>query len=429
MTTVLITNAKILRDGQLRSMEILIKAGRIAAIAPQVAVEASTIDQRFDVGGAFVSPGLVDVHVHLRDPGFTAKETLATGTLAAARGGFTTVGAMPNVDPVPDTPQRVAAQVARNQAEGHVHIAQYASITTDRTGDELVDFAGVKAAGAFAVSNDGSGVQTAGTMLQAMRGAAQAGLPLAAHVEDDSLTAHGVMNAGPIAQRLGLPGIPNVAESAQLARDLMLAEASGVHYHVCHVSTAESVRVIRDAKRAGIHVTCEVSPHHLLLTDEDIVHDDPQLKMNPPLRAPRDRAALLAGVLDGTIDMVATDHAPHTRADKKGSMATAAFGITGLETAFAVLYTQLVQPRILTLGQLVDLMSTKPAQLFNLPGAGQLKVGAPADLAVFDLAHPAVIDGNQMLSKAQNSPFIGWPVVGTTLLTLVGGRVAYRKED
>lgn len=425
MTTTLIRNAQILQHDQLRVADVLLQDGRIHAIGSQLTGPA---DQVIDAHHHFLSPGLVDVHVHLRDPGLTAKETIETGTLAAAHGGFTTIGAMPNVDPVPDTPARVAAMVARNRARAHVHVAQYASITTGRAGDQLVDFVGVRDAGAFAVSNDGSGVQTAETMYQAMCGAARAGLPLAAHVEDDSLTHHGVMNAGPVADKLGLPGIPNVAESAQLARDLMLAEASGVHYHVCHVSTAQSVRLIRDAKRAGIHVTCEVAPHHLLLTDADITQDDPMLKMNPPLRSPRDRAALLASLLDGTIDMIATDHAPHTAEQKQGSMATAAFGITGLETAFALLYTQLVQPRILTLGQLVKLMSTRPAQLFGL-NAGELKVGAPADLALFDLTHPYTIDAQQMVSKGRNSPFIGWRVVGATCLTVVAGNVVYRKEN
>lgn len=425
MTTTLIRNAQILKHDQLRPADVLLQDGRIHAIGPQLTTSA---DQVIDAHHHFLSPGLVDVHVHLRDPGLTAKETIETGTLAAAHGGFTTIGAMPNVDPVPDTPARVAAMVARNRARAHVHVAQYASITTGRAGDQLVDFAGVRDAGAFAVSNDGSGVQTAETMYQAMCGAARAGLPLAAHVEDDSLTHHGVMNAGPVADKLGLPGIPNVAESAQLARDLMLAEASGVHYHVCHVSTAQSVRLIRDAKRAGIHVTCEVSPHHLLLTDADITQNDPMLKMNPPLRSPRDRAALLVGLLDGTIDMIATDHAPHTAEQKQGSMATAAFGITGLETAFALLYTQLVQSRILTLGQLVKLMSTRPAQLFGL-NAGELKVGAPADLALFDLAHPYTIDAQRMVSKGRNSPFIGWHVAGATCLTVVAGNVVYRKEN
>ncbi|GEO70236.1 dihydroorotase [Levilactobacillus acidifarinae] len=428
MTTTLIRNAQILQHDQLQVTDVRIQDGRIQTIGPDLAVQSGSATQVIDAHRHFLSPGLVDVHVHLRDPGLTAKETIETGTLAAAHGGFTTIGAMPNVDPVPDTPAKVTAMMTRNQEKAHVHVAQYASITTGRAGNQLVDFAGVKAAGAFAVSNDGSGVQTAETMYRAMCGAAKAGLPLAAHVEDDSLTHHGVMNAGPVAKRLGLPGIPNVAESAQLARDLMLAEASGVHYHVCHVSTAQSVRVIREAKRAGIHVTCEVSPHHLLLTDADITEDNPMLKMNPPLRSPADRAALLAGLLDGTIDMIATDHAPHTAAQKQGSMTTAAFGITGLETAFATLYTHLVKPRLLTLGQLVNLMSTRPARLFGL-NAGELKVGAPADLALFDLNRAYTIDTQKMCSKGRNSPFIGWHVVGATLLTLVAGKVAYRKEN
>ncbi|AVK60977.1 dihydroorotase [Lactobacillus sp. CBA3605] len=426
--TTLIKNAQILVAGQLTTQDILIQAGRIKAIGQQLNQQYGAADQLIDATGQLVIPGLVDVHVHLRDPGLTAKETIATGTMAAAHGGFTTIGAMPNVAPVPDTPAKVAAMVTANAEKGHVHVAQYASITTERTGDKLVDFAGVKQAGAFAVSNDGAGVQTAGTMYQAMCGAAKAGLTLAAHVEDDSLTYGGVMNAGPVADRLGLPGIMGISESAQIARDVLLAEASGVHYHVCHVSTAASVRVIRDAKRAGINVTCEVSPHHLLLTDTDITSDNPMLKMNPPLRSPQDRAALIAGLLDGTIDMIATDHAPHTDAQKAGSMRTAAFGITGLETAFATLYTALVKSRLLTLGQLVALMSTHPAQLFGLKKAGRLAPGVPADIAIINLDQAYEIKADQMQSKGHNSPFIGWQVYGQVLMTLVDGQVVYGKE-
>lgn len=425
----LIKNARILNGAHLETTDLLIENGRIKAIGQQLNETYGAADQVICADQHFVSPGLVDVHVHLRDPGQTAKETIETGTLAAAHGGFTTVGAMPNVDPVPDTPERVAAMVARNAAKARIHVAQYASITTGRTSEHLVDFEGVKRAGAFAVSNDGSGVQTAGTMYQAMLGAAKAGLPLAAHVEDDSLYQGGVMNAGPVAERLGLPGINNVSEAAQVARDVMLAEASGVHYHVCHVSTAESLRVIRNAKAAGINVTCEVSPHHLLLTDEDITMDNPMLKMNPPLRSPKDRSAMVAGLLDGTIDMIATDHAPHTDAEKQGSMQTAAFGITGIETAFATMYTALVKSHLLSLSRLIELMSTRPAQLFGLKDAGQLKVGAPADLAIIDLDHDYEIKADQLLSKGHNSPFIGWHVYGNVLMTLVDGQVVYGKDQ
>lgn len=424
----LIKDARILDGERLIPADILIEAGRIKAIGQHLNRDFGPADQVICADGHFVSPGLVDVHVHLREPGQTAKETIVTGTLAAAHGGFTTVGAMPNVVPVPDTPERVAAMVARNQKAAVVHVAQYASITKDRTGSELVDFAGVKRAGAFAVSNDGSGVQTAGTMYQAMCGAAKAGLPLAAHVEDDSLYQGGVMNAGPVADRLGLPGINNVSEAAQVARDVMLAEASGVHYHVCHVSTAESLRVIRNAKQAGINVTCEVSPHHLLLTDTDITMDNPMLKMNPPLRSPKDRAALVAGLLDGTIDFIATDHAPHTDAEKAGSMRTAAFGITGIETAFATMYTAFVKPHLLSLARLIELMSTRPAELFGLPDAGRIAVGAAADLTIIDLTHDYTIDAASMYSKGHNSPFIGWQVTGDVLMTLVDGQVVYGKD-
>lgn len=424
----LIKDAKILVAGQLTVKDILVKDGKILAIGHDLHTQYGPADHVICADQHFVTPGLVDVHVHLREPGLTDKETIATGTMAAAHGGFTTIGAMPNVEPVPDTPEKVALMVAQNAQKAHVHVAQYASITKDRTSETLVDFDGVKQAGAFAVSNDGSGVQTANTMYQAMVAAAKVGLPLAAHVEDAALKGDGVMNGGTVAERLGLPGISNVSESAQLARDVLLAQASGVHYHVCHVSTAESVQIVRAAKQAGINVTCEVAPHHLLLTDEDITMDNPMLKMNPPLRSPKDRAALIAGLLDGTIDMIATDHAPHTDAQKSGSMKTAAFGITGLETAFATMYTTFVKTRLLTLSQLIDLMSTKPAQLFGLHHAGCLEVGEPADLAIIDLDHAYEIKADQMLSKGHNSPFIGWQVYGQVLMTLVDGQVVYGKE-
>ena len=284
----LIQNGTVYTNGQLIHADVLVDDQTIEAIGnlPDMADEVGHI---INAGGKLVAPGLVDVHVHYRDPGQTQKETIKTGTAAAAHGGFTTVGAMPNVDPTPDTPERVAHMVKRNQEEGLVHIAQFATITTGRQGDQLVDFAGVKQAGAFAVSNDGSGVQTAGTMYKAMEGAAKAGLPLAAHVEDNSLLFGGVVNASQRAKELGLPGAPSVSESAQVARDLVLANATGVHYHICHVSTKESIEMVRFAKQQGVNVTCEATPHHLLLADKDIPAGNTNYKMNPPLRHEEDR--------------------------------------------------------------------------------------------------------------------------------------------
>ncbi len=376
-----------------------------------------------------VTPGLIDLHVHFRDPGLTQKETIETGTMAAAHGGYTTVGAMPNVLPTPDNPERVAKQVKANQTKGKVHVLQYATITEGRQGNQLVDFAGVKKAGAFAVSNDGSGVQTAGTMYQAMKAAKAAGLPLAAHVEDNSLLFGGVINAGKKARQLGVPGILPVTESAQLARDLMLAQATHVHYHVCHVSTKESVNLIRLAKAQGIQVTAEVSPHHLLLCDEDIEANNSNYKMNPPLRGRADQAACLAGLLDGTIDMIATDHAPHAESDKGPDLIKAANGITGLETAFALLYTHLVLPGKVRLTELLQWLTAGPADAFNLQGAGHIQPGMPADLAIFDLYKQFTFKDEDYLSKGHNTPFTGWDVQGQTVMTLVDGRVVYQRKE
>lgn len=408
---------------------MLIDNQKVAAIAESGSLNGQ-YDRIVNATNKLVTPGLVDVHVHYRDPGQTQKETIKTGSRAAAHGGFTTVGAMPNLDPTPDTPDRVAHMVQRNHDEGVVHIAQYATITTGRKGDQLVDFAGVKKAGAFAVSNDGSGVQTAGTMYKAMEGAAKAGLPLAAHVEDNSLLFGGVMTESKRSKELGLPGAPSVSESAQVARDLVLANATGVHYHICHVSTKESIAMVRFAKQQGVNVTCEASPHHLLLTVDNIDGHDTNYKMNPPLRTEQDRQALIQGLQDGTVDMIATDHAPHTVADKPDDFSQAANGITGSETAFCELYTRLVKPGIISLTKLLDLMTAKPADLFGLNNAGHLEPGKPADIAIFDLQTPFTIDEAQYESKGINSPFTEDQVYGQTVMTLVDGQVVYeRKED
>lgn len=414
-------------NGQLIKADVLIADKKIKAIGADLPTDG--VDEVIDARGKLVAPGLVDVHVHFRDPGQTYKETVATGSRAAAHGGFTTVGAMPNVDPVPDTPDKVRAMIKHNEEDGVVHIAQYAAVTKDRQGEQVVDFQALKDAGAFAFSDDGSGIQTAGEMYQAMQGAAQVGLPIAAHVEDNSLLFGGIMNAGQRADELGLPGAPSVSESAQVARDLVLAKATGVHYHICHVSTKESVELVRLAKAHGVNVTCEVSPHHLLLADKDIPVNNSYYKMNPPLRHEDDRQAVIKGLLDGTIDCIATDHAPHSKEEKpKDDMRGAANGITGSETAFATLYTHFVKGGVFTLAQLLNWMTARPADLFDLKQAGHLVPGAPADIAIFDLTTQRTITEESYLSKGVNNPFTGQQVYGTTDLTLVDGQVAYERK-
>lgn len=423
----LIKNGQInTRKNMTTPAEIWIEDGRIKAIG--TGFSEAEFDEVFDAKGQLITPGLVDVHVHLREPGFTYKETIAAGTKAAARGGFTTVCAMPNLNPVPDTPEKLEQVYDLIKRDAVVKVLQYAPITENLRSEVLVDQEAMIKGGAFAFTNDGVGVQTAGTMYQAMKEAAKNNKALVAHTEDESLLFGGVMHAGDKAKELGLPGILSVTESSQIARDLLLAEATGVHYHVCHVSTKESVRVIRDAKKAGIHVTAEVSPHHLILIDEDIPEDFGFWKMNPPLRGKEDREALIEGLLDGTIDCIATDHAPHGLEEKSKSFLESPFGIVGSETAFQLIYTHFVETNRFTLEQVINWMATKPAEIFQLE-AGTLTVGAPADVAIFDIEHSSTIDKKDFLSKGENTPFVGWNVKGETLGTFVDGKLAWHKGE
>lgn len=422
----LLKNGLVYQDGELVREDVLINGDKIQALGTNLEKIAPDAEI-FDLDGKLVAPGLVDIHEHYREPGFTYKETIETGSKAAARGGFTTVCTMPNLNPVPDDVETFKKQVELNEANSCIHLYQYAAITKDETSDEVVDMEALKEAGAFAFSNDGHGVQSAGVMYEAMEKAAKAGLAICEHVQDDSLYHHGVMNAGKKADELGLPGILGVSESAQLARDIMLAKATGVHYHVCHVSTKESVELVRLAKEYGINVTAEAAPHHVLLSEEDIDGNDGYYKMNPPLRSKEDQYAVIEGLLDGTIDLIATDHAPHSREEKAGDMRKAAFGIIGNETAFACMYTALVKNGEMELAQLLDLMSYNPAKLFSLD-AGVIAPGKQADLAVLDLDHPEVIKEADYLSKAVNTPFTGNEVYGMTTMTFVSGQLVYRHK-
>ena len=424
MKTIILNAQRILKDNLLESCFITIENGIITDLKSQKEDDLSNAEV-FDAKGALVTPGLVDLHVHLREPGFTHKETIKTGTQAAARGGFTTICAMPNTSPTPDTPQRLHDFYEIVKKEACVHVLSYAPITQGLLSTLQVNQAQLLKAGAIAFTNDGVGVQDAQTMLKAMRQAAQLKAIIAAHAEDETLKADGVIHEGEVSLRLNLPGIPSVSESSQVARDLLLAEATGVHYHVCHVSTKETVRLIREAKKAGIKVSCEVTPHHLLLCDQDLKKDDANMKMNPPLRSQKDQAALREGLLDGTIDCIASDHAPHTSEEKAQGMLKAPFGIIGLEYGFALLYTAFVKTGIFTCEALVKWMSTEPAVCFNLPGSS-LSVGSVANLALFDL-DSAVTIPDHFVSKSSNSPFIGRIVYGDTIMTMVNGKIVWRK--
>jgi dihydroorotase len=421
----LIQNASyIASNGEKSTADILIEDGKITQLAKKIEAEA---DRKINAEGMLVSPGFIDLHVHLREPGGEKKETIATGTRAAARGGFTTLAAMPNTRPVPDSVEQMEWVQNRIQETASVRVLPYASITVRQLGRDLTDFEGLKNAGAFAFTDDGVGVQSADMMLKAMQKAAAVNMAIVAHCEEDTLINKGCVHEGTFSKRNGLNGIPSVCESVQIARDVLLAEAAGCHYHVCHVSTKESVRVIRDAKKAGIKVTAEVTPHHLLLTQDDIPDNlDPNFKMNPPLRDQADREALLEGLLDGTIDFIATDHAPHTSEEKNEGIELAPFGIVGLETAFPLLYTHFVLKNIMSLEQLIGFMTKKPAETFSLP-FGTIEVGAPADIVLVNLEEEKVIDPQEFLSKGKNTPFTGWNCKGWPEMTICNGQVVWEK--
>jgi dihydroorotase len=420
----LIQNASYIAfDGKMKQSDILIENGVIARIEDGI---DSTVDRKVEAAGLLVSPGFVDLHVHLREPGGEKKETIATGTLAAAKGGFTTIAAMPNTRPVPDCQEQLEWLGKRIQETAKVRVLPYASITTRQLGKELTDFEALKNAGAFAFTDDGVGVQSAEMMLRAMQKAAEVNKAIVAHCEENTLINKGSVHEGTFSKSHGLNGIPSVCESVQIARDVLLAEASGVHYHVCHISTKESVRVVRDAKRAGIHVTAEVTPHHLILSQDDIPGLDANYKMNPPLRDAADREALIEGLLDGTIDFIATDHAPHTEEEKSEGMILAPFGIVGLETAFPLLYTHFVLKNIITLEQLIGFLTKKPAEAFQLP-YGKIEIGATADLVLLNLDEERAIDPEEFLSKGKNTPFTGWKCKGWPELTIAEGKIAWEK--
>lgn len=418
----LINGQVLTQDGEQVQKDVFMINGLI-----QYEADQSEVTETIDVAGNLILPGFVDAHVHLREPGGENKETIETGTKAAARGGFTTIAAMPNTRPVPDTPEQMEWLVNRAKETGSVRVLPYASITTRQLGQELTNFKGLKEAGAFAFTDDGVGVQSAGMMLEAMKRAAEVDMAIVAHCEDNTLIQNGSVHEGNFSKAQGINGIPSVCESVHIARDVLLAEAAGAHYHVCHISTKESVRVVRDAKRAGIRVTAEVTPHHLLLCEDDIPGLYTNFKMNPPLRGREDHAALIEGLLDGTIDFIATDHAPHTEEEKNVPIERAPFGIVGLETAFPLLYTEFVQKDRMTLKQLVDWLTIIPAKTFGLD-AGTLEAGAKADVTIVNLQQTEPIQKQHFASKGKNTPFEGWNCAGWSVQTFVDGKLVWEKE-
>lgn len=427
MSSLLIREGSVIHldERAIRKEDLLIIDGKIAQILPSPSPLRG--EREIEAEGLIVSPGFIDLHVHLREPGFEEKEEIGTGTLAAARGGFTTVCAMPNTRPVIDSPERLEDLLMRIERTAKVRVLPIASITVGELGQELTEMKRLKEMGAFAFSDDGVGVQDARLMREAFARAASLDMPILAHTEENSLAKGGVVHEGEFSRRLSLPGIPGEAEAVQVARDLVLAETTGVHYHVCHVSSRYSVSLIREAKARGVRVTAEVTPHHLLLDETMIPADDARFKMNPPLRSVEDRRALWAGLLDGTIDIIATDHAPHTSEEKGRGMRSSPFGIVGLETAFPLLYTYMVKEGVLTLIDLIERMTIKPARLFHLP-FGEIAVGKPADLTLIDLEKEKVIDPDQFLSKGRNTPFAGWKAKGWPVMTLVDGEIRWMDD-
>ena len=413
----ILKNAFIIKKGNEGIIrDIAIEDGLIVAIEKNL--DGDVIE---DLQGKCVMPGLVDVHVHLREPGFTDKETIKTGSMAAARGGYTTICAMPNTNPVPDTKEVMDQINEIIKRDALVNVYQYAPITENLRSNQLVDMKNIDA---FAYTNDGVGVQTADVMYEAMLEAKKIGKPIVAHTEDESLLYGGVMHEGIRNKELGLKGMLGLTESTQIARDVLLAKETGVHYHVCHVSDADSVAAIRFGKSIGAHVTSEVSPHHLLLNEMDIPGNDSNYKMNPPLRAKEDQEELLKALKDGSIEMIATDHAPHTHEDKSGGFETSPFGIIGSEIAFPLLYTELVIKNEVTLENLQNWMSIVPNKVFNL-GNGTLEVGSKADISVFDLETPVVLEEKEFKSKSLNTPFLNKTVMGMCVLTLVEGEAVW----
>ncbi|MET3194387.1 dihydroorotase [Bacillus sp. OAE603] len=422
----LFKNGVILQEnGELLKRDVLVVNGKISVIAETIIDQEATI---IELEGKLLSPGFIDVHVHLREPGGEHKETIETGTKAAARGGFTTIAAMPNTRPVPDTLEHLQSLNKKIEDTALVNVLPYASITIRQAGEEQTDFEALKNNGAFAFTDDGVGVQSAEMMYEAMQKAAELNVSIVAHCEENTLIQKGCVHEGKFSKENDLNGIPSICESVQIARDVLLAEATGCHYHVCHISTKESVRVVRDAKKAGINVTAEVSPHHLILCEDDIPGLDTNFKMNPPLRGALDRESLIEGLLDGTIDMIATDHAPHTAEEKAQGMQLAPFGIVGLETAFPLLNTHFVQTGKMSLKQLIDFMTVKPAEVFKI-SRGKIEVGAVADLTVIDLELQEEIDSTTFLSKGKNTPFDGWKCKGWPVMTMVNGKLVYESGE
>jgi dihydroorotase len=402
--------------------DVLITAGRIERVGPDLSAHAATTV--LDATGKIVCPGFIDIHVHLREPGYEYKETVATGTRAAAAGGFTAVCCMANTHPVNDN--RSITDYIRSKAavEGVVRVYPIGAVTRGLSGEELAELAELAEAGCVAFSDDGKCVMNAALYRRAMEYTLPFGAPVISHAEDHHLSRGASMHEGVVSTELGVTGAPAAAEDIMVARDILLAELTGAHVHIAHLSTAGAVRLVRDAKARGVRVTAEVTPHHLLLTEDAVRTFEANAKMNPPLRSKHDTEVLLEALVDGTIDCIATDHAPHAGSEKEGEFDRAAFGIVGLETAVGLMLDRLVKPGALPLATLIARLSRDPARLLGLPG-GHLAPGAPADVTLLDPAAEWTVDPARFQSRSRNTPFGGWPVTGRPWKTIVGGGVVF----
>ena len=419
--SILLKNGSVYTGGAFRTCDVLIENGTIAAVGEYLTCQGEVID----CTGKTVLPGLVDLHVHLREPGFTYKETVQSGTAAAARGGYTTVCPMPNLNPVPDTLPHLQLQLDAIERDACIRVLPFGAITVGEKGQAIADLEAM-APHCIGFSDDGKGVQSGEMMREVMERVKACDSLISAHCEDESLLEGGAIHKGEYAALHGMKGISSASEYVPIIRDIELAARTGVQYHICHISAKESIEAVRRGKAAGVSVTCEVTPHHIALTDMDITEDNGRFKMNPPLRGADNRAAIWEGLRDGTIDCIATDHAPHSAEEKGRGLEKSAFGTVGSETAFAVCYTHLVRTGRLTLAELTELMSAKPAAIIGR--RAEIAAGEAADIAVFDLSERFTVDPKEFVSKGKSSPFTGMELWGVTELTVCAGNIVYRRR-
>ena len=416
----LLKGGKVYKDNTFQDLDILVEDDRIVSISREIIPDGDSY--LIDCKDKIVIPGLIDVHVHLREPGFLYKETIRTGSMAGAHGGYTTICPMPNLNPTPDSIPNLQVELDAIEKDAVIHVLPFGTITVGEKGEQLSDIRGM-ADMVVGYSDDGHGVQSDDLMRQAMKEIAGLGKILSAHCEVNSLSGDGYIHDGEYARLHGHKGISSESEWAEIARDVQLSKETGCRFHVCHVSTKESVDIIRKAKAQGIDVTAETGPHYLVLSEKDLI-DDGRFKMNPPLRGEDDKAALIEAVLDGTIDMIATDHAPHSKEEKSKGLRGSAMGITGLETSFPVLYTELVRTGVMSLEHLIKIMHDNPAERFGIGTC--LREGDRADIAVFDLTTPFIIDPQTFHSKGKATPFEGKKVYGKCKLTMADGRIVWQ---